>query len=121
LRIGSAPTVWGIDLCPKETGTYVVYVTFSESVADLNAVDVPAITVQVGGRPCTAMGGANPAPNTRRGFLCTQATDSDVFTIGVDDGLMSPEGIAVAPGTFSASPATLGVAASGCQTYKVAL
>lgn len=119
LRIGSEPSVWSIDFCAKGPTTYVVYVTFSEAISDLNAVNVPSVSVQSEGQTCAAMGGSNAAPNSRRGFLCDLINDAETFTIRVDDGLESPQGIAVPPGTYAVSPAALGLAASGCRIYKV--
>jgi len=120
LRIGSEPSVWSIDFCSKSPTTYVVNVTFSEPIANLNAVDVPSISVEAGGRVCAAMGGPNPAANSRRGFLCEQTDDAELFTISVGDGLESPEGVAVPPNSFTARPASLDLAGSGCRIYKPA-
>jgi hypothetical protein len=125
VRLGSAPTLWSLDICPKDGVTTEVTVTFSEIVHAATTSATP-LNVSAGppGAPVSCSSFMVPLvdrPLQAYTYECPPVAATDVVTISVADGLLSQAGVSVAVTeqlvTFGSLPAD-GVT-WGCSSLKL--
>lgn len=116
IRVGSAPALWGLDVCPKE-GAIVVYVHFSEQVT-AEATAAASLSLRAAGRPCARIPATVPSDF---GYACADALLTELFEVSATDGLVSAMGTAVPPFERSITPDSLPVGSSGCPFYRDAI